>query len=155
MGRARRQARRETSAGGVIFRRGSDSVPHYLIIKDRYDNWGFPKGHVESDEQPAAAALREITEETALDQLILHGPIGVIHWYFSFRGRLIHKYCHFFLVESPDGAALPQEAEGISACQWARLQDALDRVAYANARTMLRKGAEMVDALVRAPGDER
>jgi len=148
MGRARRHARRETSAGGVVFRRRGDSV-RYLVIKDRYDNWGFPKGHIEHGEEPASAAVREIGEETGLAEVMLHGPVGVIDWYFTFRGDLIHKFCHFFLIESPLGEPAPQSAEGITACRWAPLEEALHLVAYANARAMLRRGAELVDALVR------
>ena len=148
MGRGRRHARRETSAGGVVFRRRGDGV-QYLVIKDRYDNWGFPKGHLELGEESATAALREIGEETGLDELVLHGSVGVIDWYFTFRGVLIHKFCHFFLVEAPLGEPEPQSSEGITACQWAPLEEALSLVAYANARVMLRQGAELVDALVR------
>ena len=77
--------------------------PRFLLIKDSYDNWGFPKGHLEDGESPAEAATRETAEETGLDQLVLQGPIRVIDWHFRFRGRHIHKYCHFFLFESPDG----------------------------------------------------
>ncbi len=89
------RAQRETSAGGVVFRRGAEGVPHFLMIRDSYKNWGFPKGHLEVDEPPAEAARREVAEETGLGDLIVHGPIRVIDWYFRFRGKTIHKYCHF------------------------------------------------------------
>ena len=82
--------------------------PRFLLIKDSYDNWGFPKGHLEDGESPAEAATRETAEETGLDRLVLQGPIRVIDWHFRFRGRHIHKYCHFFLFESPDGEPSPQ-----------------------------------------------
>jgi hypothetical protein len=42
-------ARLETSAGGVVVRmsRAADGErPLFLIIRDSYNNWGFPKGHV-------------------------------------------------------------------------------------------------------------
>src|SRR5689334_23908104 len=38
-------------------------------------------------------------EETGLKDLVLHGPIRVIDWYFRFRGKTIHKFCHFFLLD--------------------------------------------------------
>jgi 8-oxo-dGTP pyrophosphatase MutT (NUDIX family) len=118
-----------------------------LLIRDSYRNWGFPKGHVEEGEQPADAALREIREETGLEHLILHGPVRDIDWFFRFKGRLIHKTCHFFLIESPSGEAVPQRAEGISAVRWLPLDDALGAVSYANARDVLRAAAALVTNL--------
>src|SRR5262249_44605540 len=103
MGKGR--AELEVSAGGIVFRRQEGEQPRYLLIKDSYDNWGFPKGHLENGESPADAARRETGEETGLDHLTLQGPIRVIDWHFRFRGRHIHKYCHFFLFESPAGDA--------------------------------------------------
>ncbi|MGH3820933.1 MAG: NUDIX domain-containing protein, partial [Pseudonocardiaceae bacterium] len=36
--------------------------------------WMLPGGHVEPDENPAEAALREVTEETGLTARLLPGP---------------------------------------------------------------------------------
>jgi 8-oxo-dGTP pyrophosphatase MutT (NUDIX family) len=80
------------------------------------------------------AALRETQEETGLEHLNLHGPIRLIDWHFRFRGRRIHKYCHFFLLESPDGDAAPQTDEGITAVRWCSLEEALEALSYDNAR---------------------
>jgi 8-oxo-dGTP pyrophosphatase MutT (NUDIX family) len=107
-----KSAKRETSAGGVIYRCTPDG-PKFLLIKDGYKNWGFPKGHLKQEEGPAEAAYREVMEETSLTDLTLHEPLGIIDWFFRFRGRLIHKHCHFFLFESPTGSATPQAEEGI------------------------------------------
>ena len=146
------RAQRETSAGGVVFRRGPPPSPdgpvRFLLIRDSYKNWGFPKGHLEAGEPPAEAARREVTEETGLQDLVLHGPINVIDWYFRFQGKTIHKYCHFFLFESRRGEPVPEEAEGITACVWHPLDEALRTVSYDNARDVLRQAAEMQQALV-------
>jgi 8-oxo-dGTP pyrophosphatase MutT (NUDIX family) len=145
---SKRRAELEVSAGGIVFRRPRGEPAAYLLIRDSYKNWGFPKGHLEQDESPAQAAMRETAEETGLDQLILHGPIRVIDWHFRFRGRHIHKYCHFFLFESPDGEACPQLDEGITACQWRPLPEALELLSYDNARGVLKRAGEMVRTLV-------
>jgi 8-oxo-dGTP pyrophosphatase MutT (NUDIX family) len=145
---SKRRAELEVSAGGIVFRRGSGEVAKYLLIRDSYKNWGFPKGHLEGDESPAQAALRETAEETGLDHLILQGPIRVIDWHFRFRGRHIHKYCHFFLFESPHGEVCPQVDEGITACQWRPLSEALELLSYDNARGVLKRAGEMVRTLV-------
>ena len=141
------RAQRETSAGGVVFRR-EGGVTRFLLIRDSYRNWGFPKGHLESAEPPAEAARREVTEETGLEDLALHGPIKVIDWYFRFQGKTIHKYCHFFLFESKRGTAVPQKEEGITECAWHPLEEALRTISYDNARDVLRSAAEMERALV-------
>jgi 8-oxo-dGTP pyrophosphatase MutT (NUDIX family) len=145
---SKRRAELEVSAGGIVFRRLPGESARYLLIRDSYKNWGFPKGHLEGNESPAEAAMRETAEETGLDRLVLHGPIRVIDWHFRFRGRHIHKYCHFFLFESPDGEACPQVDEGITACQWRPLPEALDLLSYDNARGVLKRAGEMVRTLV-------
>jgi 8-oxo-dGTP pyrophosphatase MutT (NUDIX family) len=145
---SKRRAELEVSAGGIVFRRMPDGVPRFLLIKDSYDNWGFPKGHLEDGESPAEAAVRETGEETGLEQLVLQGPIRVIDWHFRFRGRHIHKYCHFFLLESPEGEPRPQADEGITACQWRSLEEALETLSYDNARGVLKRAGEMVRTLV-------
>src|SRR5437899_1478412 len=153
--RPQRKAERETSAGGVVFRRGpeDDGVPRFLLIRDSYKNWGFPKGHLEPGEPPAEAARSEVAEETGLGDLVLHGPIQVIDWYFRFRGKTIHKYCHFFLFESRQGDPVPQAEEGITDCAWHQLAEAVRTISYANARGLLERAAELVQALAPVQGD--
>jgi ADP-ribose pyrophosphatase YjhB (NUDIX family) len=138
----------EVSAGGIVFRRSTDGVARFLLIRDSYDNWGFPKGHLEEGETPSDAALRETTEETGLSDLTVQGPIRIIDWHFRFRGRHIHKYCHFFLLESRDGDAIPQADEGITACRWCVLEEALETLSYDNARGVLKRAGDMVRTLV-------
>ena len=136
----------ETSAGGVVFRR-TDAGPLVLVIRDAYKNWGFPKGHLEQGEDAAAAAVREVAEETGLLDLVPHGLIRDIDWLFRFRGKLIHKTCTFFLFESSAGEAEPQHDEGITACRWLPLEEALKVVSYANARDVLRAAGVMLSQL--------
>lgn len=141
-----RTARIETSSGGVVYR-WVHSEPRFLLIRDPYANWGLPKGHIEGGESPEEAALREVEEETGLRTLQVIAQLPTIDWYFRDRGRLIHKFCHFFLIESPEGDAVPQHDEGISACVWRPIAEALKNVTYANAREVLRIAGNVVDEL--------
>lgn len=142
---ARAKAKEEISAGGVVVR-PTGSGTHFLLIRDSYKNWGFPKGHLEAGEQPEAAALREVSEETGLRDLVTRGLIDTIDWHFRFRGRLIHKVCHFFLMETAESRTSPQRDEGITACRWLPFEGAEELISYGNARDVLRKAREMVAA---------
>src|SRR5690625_7463091 len=97
-----RRATIETSAGGVVFRRVEDGV-NFLLIRDPYENWGLPKGHLEGEETPLEAALRAVEEETGLTGLEARGDLPTIDWDFRDHGVLIHNYCHFYLNESKRG----------------------------------------------------
>ena len=142
----RTRARDETSAGGVVFRIDVGQ-PMYLLIRDSYNNWGFPKGHIEVGEHPEAAAIREVREETGLADFSIRGRIDTIDWFFRFRGQLIHKVCHFYLMETSDATTSPQRAEGITACRWTRFEEAQSLISYANARELLRRAQELLAAL--------
>lgn len=133
----------ETSAGGVVYR-VEQGEPLFLLIRDSYQNWGFPKGHLEPNEQPDDAALREVREETGLDDVALDGAIDTIDWFFRFRGRLVHKVCHFYLMRSDASDTTPQRAEGITACRWATFDEATKLVSYANARDVLARANAIV-----------
>ncbi len=132
---------RETSSGGVVFRRDEAGV-RFLLIRDPYRNWGLPKGHVEDGETPEQAAVREVGEETGLNALDVVAPLPTIDWFFRSEGRLVHKVCHFYLLECASGDAVPQHAEGISECVWRPFGAALAQLTYANAREVLRAAGQ-------------
>jgi 8-oxo-dGTP pyrophosphatase MutT (NUDIX family) len=147
---SKRAARRETSAGGVVVRRGADG-DRYLLILDGHGNWGFPKGHLKHGETPEQAARREVGEETGLDNLTLRAPIALVDWHFRADGRPVHKYCHFFLFESGEGAVRPQLDEGITECVWLPLDDARTTLKFDNARAVLAQAAAIAAPLPPPP----
>lgn len=61
------------SAGVAVARR--DRVSDWLFLLLRvYRSWDFPKGMVERDEDPFAAAVREVREESTIADLVF--PLG-------------------------------------------------------------------------------
>lgn len=124
----------------------ADGVPRFLLIRDPYENWGLPKGHVERGEGAEETALREVREETGIESLELREPLGTIDWFFREGPDLIHKYCHFFLMETDTARTVPQLSEGITDCIWLPLEEALSTLTYDNARTVLQLAGERVIA---------
>jgi len=59
---------RRRSAGVVVVRSTPDGWRYLLLRAYRY--WDFPKGEVETGEDPLDAARREVAEETGLKQLV-------------------------------------------------------------------------------------
>ena len=139
------RARTERSAGGVVTRR-IDGTVHFLLIRDPYGKLGLPKGHVENGETAEDAALREVGEETGLTGVIIGPSLGTTDWYFRFEGRLIHKYCQYFLMGSQSGDPKPEREEGITECRWLSLDEAIAEVAYDNAREVVRVARQLVDS---------
>lgn len=148
---SRAKVRRETSAGGIVFRRDGERTL-VLIIRDRYRNWGFPKGHVEHGEAPAEAAVREVREETGLSQLDVVAPLDTIVWTFRFRGRRIRKTCHFFALATPDERTRPQRREGITDCRWVTIEQGERLLTHDNARAVLIGARETIAAARAAAG---
>ena len=122
-----------------------DGVAHILLIRDPYQNWGLPKGHVEDGEDPVEAAVREVREETGLADLRVGPALGTIDWFFRLGGRLIHKHCEFYLMVSASGVAVPEVGEGITECVWVPADEAVERVAYDNAREIVREAVQRID----------
>ncbi len=50
------------SAGGVVLNPKGD----VLVVRQRDGSWSLPKGHIQEGEDPKAAAIREINEETGI-----------------------------------------------------------------------------------------
>ncbi|MBI4538793.1 MAG: NUDIX domain-containing protein [Gemmatimonadetes bacterium] len=123
----------------------SGGEPHVLLIRDPYRNWGLPKGHVETQEDAAAAALREVREETGIDDLELGPLLGTIDWYFRVGDELIHKFCVFYLMRSERGDPLPEVGEGITECRWLPIPAAIRKISYDNTRGVLRKAAKVLE----------
>ncbi|MGH3772953.1 MAG: NUDIX hydrolase [Pseudonocardiaceae bacterium] len=65
---------KHATASVFLFARADNAWHVGLIRHPRLGKWMLPGGHVEADENPAEAALREVAEETGLAARLLPGP---------------------------------------------------------------------------------
>lgn len=120
----------EHSAGGVIFRK-IDRKFQILLIKDKNDQWSFPKGLIEQNEDPIKTAHREIAEEVGLNDLVFIDSIDSIRYLYRFKGNLIRKKVDYYLFEYKGKEKLkPQIEEGIYDVRWIDVDEALAMIGY-------------------------
>lgn len=79
-----------------------------LLWHKRLQRWMPPGGHVEPDELPEVAAMRECKEETGLDVEILAEPQTDIFAGHPEEGRMLKRPFHMLLEEIP---ASPERGE--------------------------------------------
>jgi 8-oxo-dGTP pyrophosphatase MutT (NUDIX family) len=106
------------AAGGVV-----KSNEGYLFIFRR-GKWDLPKGKTEDGETPAAAALREVSEETGLQDIKLIKPLPSTWHIYPLKGEqtdlnfALKETC-WFLMEVRSGQLLtPETAEEIELLSW-------------------------------------
>ena len=109
--------------------------------------WCLPKGHLELDETPEQAAVREIEEETGIQGRIVDG-LGTIDYWFSVEGKRVHKHVHHYLLLATGGALSTEgdpDHEAIDVA-WVPLPELDERLAFPNERRIAREAsARLVD----------
>ena len=88
---------KEKSCGAVVFRKQKEGVK-YLLLHYTAGHWDFPKGHQEKNEKEEQTALREVKEETGIDDVeLLDGFRETINYYYKIKNETVFKEVIFFL----------------------------------------------------------
>ena len=93
------------AAGAVLWRVRQGRLQVALVHRPRYRDWSWPKGKLDPGESVAAAAIREVSEETAYDT-VLGMRLPTLEYRLS-DNRL--KRAHYWAAQvagRPDAAAL-------------------------------------------------
>lgn len=132
----------EHSAGAVIFRREGKKI-YYLLLhytnqpgKKRKDYWDFSKGHIEAGENAKMACVREVKEETGIEDLHFVGGFKRnIKYFFIVEGKKIFKIVTLFLARTrTQNIVISDEHEGY---MWLEFQPALKAMKFKNAKNTL------------------
>jgi 8-oxo-dGTP pyrophosphatase MutT (NUDIX family) len=118
-------------AGAVVIRSDGDE-PRVLLVTAKTDprHWIFPKGHIEPGERPEEAALREAREEAGVVARLL-GPAGTLEFQLGDEPARVKYFVAAYEYDLPT-----REARQLA---WCRFDEALERLSFADSRTMLRQ----------------
>jgi 8-oxo-dGTP pyrophosphatase MutT (NUDIX family) len=143
--------RREFSAGGVLVRRLRGE---YVVAAIRPAGrppglWALPKGNIGPGEDPAAAAVREVAEETGAQGKLVR-KLGDVRYVYTQSwgegaGERIFKIVSFYLLRYTGGRlgnVPPDLAHEIAEARWLPLGEAPKLLAYKGEREMARKALE-------------
>jgi 8-oxo-dGTP pyrophosphatase MutT (NUDIX family) len=159
----------ERSAGFVVFTEqsaASKSNGRLYLLLDYGQHWDYPKGHVEKGEVDSVAALRELHEETGIDDVqIIPGFMRRIVYFFraaqgdsqddsktgsksgkpgkSAKTELVKKEVVFFLGRAAGEKVRLSEEHCNSA--YLPFEEALKRLTFANAREVLRAAEQFLE----------
>jgi tRNA nucleotidyltransferase (CCA-adding enzyme) len=136
---------RERSAGAIVFRRDGKKI-RYLLLRQSLekDYWNFPKGNIEKNESEEEAALREMKEETGIeDEKIIDGFKEKVSFFYRRDGKNFFKEVVCFLVETKTkDVKLSWEN---AAYEWVDFQEAVRRVKE-NTKDVVKKANSFLES---------
>jgi 8-oxo-dGTP diphosphatase len=118
------------AAGGVLRRDGLVAVVH----RPRRDDWSLPKGKLEAGEDDAAAALREVLEETGRRAAIEHDLGTVTYTVTDGRPKSVRYY-----LMTAGAAAAADLADDVDEVVWLTPEGAAELLTYATDRDVLER----------------
>jgi 8-oxo-dGTP pyrophosphatase MutT (NUDIX family) len=131
--------KREYSSGGIVIDKNQVLVINMNTICGK-KVWTFPKGHIEKNEDPKNAALREVLEETGVECRIIDEKEFYISEYSFYRGKtFIHKTVRWYLMKPlriTEKIATPDE---INEIKWLSFNEALNILEYKSDKEIIEK----------------
>ena len=112
-------------AGGVIVNPLEEIL---LVYMPRTQTWGFPKGHVIMNKDIYLAALREIKEETSIENLKLVTKLPVYERETKQDSTRI-KQCHFYLFTTTQLEVYSNDPF-VSKVEWTKKDDVPTTLSY-------------------------
>jgi len=100
---------KEYAAGGIVEKNGKILLVKVTNLQGKVV-WTFPKGHLEKNETPLKAALREVEEETGWRCRKI-APLALVRYRFNRNGRPVAKKVRWYRMEPIEKTGRPDEVE--------------------------------------------
>jgi 8-oxo-dGTP pyrophosphatase MutT (NUDIX family) len=102
------------AAGGLV----RNDIQKYLFIFRR-GKWDLPKGKIDKGESTEEAAIREVKEETGLENVYIDGNTFVTYHVYRYKGKLALKPTYWYpMVSLGNDKLIPQTNEDIEKAEW-------------------------------------
>jgi len=127
------------AAGGIV-----ECGDEVLIIR-KNGKWDFPKGKCEMGESLKEAAVREVTEETGIQDLSTDEKARLqdtYHTYNTYGPNSIKKTSWFVMQTKEKIAGIPQTEEGITEVKWVPRSELSKYFTYSDSYASLRAVVE-------------
>jgi 8-oxo-dGTP pyrophosphatase MutT (NUDIX family) len=134
---------REFSAGGVVVRR-MEGRPFVAVVRVRDAILALPKGHPDGHESAAAAARREVREETGVEAELVE-KLGDIRYWYRREGERVMKIVAFFLFRYRSGDIADHDHE-VEEARWIPLEHALGELSHRGERDMVERALSRLAA---------
>jgi len=103
------------AAGGLV---RNLKTNHFLFIF-RNKKWDLPKGRINKNEEVQKAAIREVEEETGVENLSITKPLNTTYHIFKRNRKYRLKKTFWYLMETDyNGELSPEIKEGIEKAIW-------------------------------------
>ena len=113
------------AAGGIV----QNDKKEVLFIY-RLNKWDLPKGKMEKGEKADECAIREVKEETGVNNLTLKKMVGKTYHTYDAFGKHFLKVTHwYYLVCANEQNLVPQTEEDITAIKWVATKNIKEPVA--------------------------
>jgi 8-oxo-dGTP pyrophosphatase MutT (NUDIX family) len=135
------------AAGGVVVKEGPE--PRVLVLLKREgesDSWVLPKGRRRPDEDEVETAIREVSEETGLDQFAVGRFLARERYFDTANGSSQFKNVAYYLMHCPDVEARPRirRKEGFADAKWMTLAEALEATKPLRAHRALKRAIDVL-----------
>ncbi|NJB84616.1 8-oxo-dGTP pyrophosphatase MutT (NUDIX family) [Lewinella marina] len=123
------------AAGGLVTH--TRTQRQLFIFRRGY--WDLPKGKIDEGEDRAAAALREVEEETGVQQLTLGRALPTTYHTYRTTHHRILKPTYWFHMATEQDELVPETEEDIERAEWRTVKSVLegDGPIYENLRALL------------------
>jgi len=102
------------AGGGLVINTKGD-----LLFIERNRKWDLPKGRTEKGEDIETTSLREVEEETGVQNLSIVNFLQETYHIYKSNGNFKLKITHWYLMQTDyTGALVPQTEEGITQAVW-------------------------------------